>query len=329
MTTIRRITGGASGVSSKPMPREDSVSRSEVVRQRRKQQEVKKLWTGARNVSSSRVTTDRTTPNWKRHTAVNTGTTTRRWNAAAPAMSSNALRSFTNVLPHFEMSWRMASVSLVIVLSAVLFHLLSSPRYFVKSINLSGAQYISGEELYKASGVDNLNIFWLDPVEIQKNIAAVPGIKEAVVEVRWPNQVFIAVSENKPVLAWSQAGQTMWVDEDGIVFPARNDTLQGLVPIVVDDATYALTPESRIPTDAIEGALQLKQLRNNIELLHYDAVNGLSYQDGRNWRGYFGTGTNMDTKLKVYETLISNLLSRNIQPSQVNVVNPDAPYYRR
>ncbi len=330
MTAIRRTPSGVSGTGAtgnKPMPREDNISRSETVRQRRRQQEVKKLWTGARTVSHNRAVSERTVPNWKRHTATTNGMSTRRWNAAAPAMGGG-LQSLAGFFPRVDLSWRMASAGLVIVLLAVLFHLLSSPRYFVKSINLSGAQFIPGEELYKASGVDNLNIFWLDPTEIQKKIAAVPGIKEAAVEIRWPNQVYIAVSENKPVLTWSQAGQTMWVDEDGVVFPARSD-VPGLLPIVVDDATYALTSDSRIPKAAIEGALQLKQLRNNIELLHYDAVNGLSYQDGRNWRGYFGVGTDMDVKLKVYETLIANLLSRNIHPTQVNVVNKDAPYYRR
>jgi cell division septal protein FtsQ len=313
------------------MTNDSSVSRSESVRQRRKQQEVKKLWSSARTVSHSRVTSDRATPNWKRHTATISGTSTRRWNAAASAVrggNSSGLRALANVLPNFEPSWRMASGAIVMVLLAVLFHLLSSPRYFINSINLSGAQYVPGEELYQASGVDNLNIFWLDPQQIRANVAAVPGIKEVAVEVRWPNQVYVAVVENVPVLVWSQAGQTTWVDRDGVVFPARGD-VAGLLPIAVDDATYALTTDSRIPKEAIDGALQLKQLRNNIELLHYDAVNGLSYQDGRNWRGYFGVGTEMETKLKVYETLIANLLSRNIHPTSVNVVNADAPYYRR
>jgi len=217
---------------------------------------------------------------------------------------------------------------LVIVLLAVLFHLLSSPRYFVNSINLSGSLNIPGEEIYQASSVDNVNIFWIDPAQIQLNVESVPGIQSAQVEVRWPNQVYLAVFENEPVLSWSQAGQTMWVDREGVVFPARAE-LPGLLPIVVDDASYPLTPESRIPKEAIAGALQLKQLRNNIELLHYDAINGLSYQDGRNWRGYFGVGTGMEVKLTVYETLIGNLLSRNIHPVVVSVVNEDAPFYRR
>ena len=78
----------------------------------------------------------------------------------------------------------------------------------------------------------------------------------------------------------------------------------------------------------LEGARQLKILRPNIELLHYDIGQGLSYQDGRDWRGYFGTGNNMGTKLLVYETLVENLMSRDIWPKVVNVVEPGTPFHR-
>jgi hypothetical protein len=317
MTTLRRSTDNNSS----------SESRSEAVRAKRRQQETRKLWTGARAVSSNRAAADRTVPNWKRQVATSRGITTRRFNAAAPGIRGG-MNALPFAIPHFDITWRWASLAMVMVLSAVLFHLFSSPRYFINSINLSGSQYINGEEIYEASGVDNLNIFWISAEEIQKNVEAIPGVKSVELEVRWPNQVYIAIIENTPVLAWSQGGQTNWVDEDGVIFPARAE-LPDLLPIVVDDVTSVPSADERVPAAAIQGAMELKQLRNNIELLHYDAVNGLSYQDGRNWRGYFGVGTGMEARLIVYETLIENLLSRGIQPSVVNVMDADAPFYRR
>ena len=79
----------------------------------------------------------------------------------------------------------------------------------------------------------------------------------------------------------------------------------------------------------MEGALQLQQLRPNIELLHYDSQHGLSYQDGRGWRGYFGVGTDMVQKLAVYEQLVSSLLARGIQPRTISVESYQAPYYTK
>src|SRR5574341_703916 len=127
MTTLRRSSGGAAG-----------VSRADAVRARRKHKETQQLWTGARTVSHHRAVADRSAmPNWKRHAAVRAGT--HRWNASAPAMGGlNRMRALADVLPHVELSWRMASLALVMVVGAVLFHFLSSSRYFVNSINLSG-----------------------------------------------------------------------------------------------------------------------------------------------------------------------------------------------
>ncbi|MBF8284802.1 MAG: hypothetical protein HW378_3717, partial [Anaerolineales bacterium] len=61
----------------------------------------------------------------------------------------------------------------------------------------------------------------------------------------------------------------------------------------------------------------------------YDKQHGLSYQDGRGWRGYFGVGTGMPQKLAVYEALVDNLASRGLYPAVISVENLKAPYYRR
>jgi hypothetical protein len=82
-----------------------------------------------------------------------------------------------------------------------------------------------------------------------------------------------------------------------------------------------------IPQDVLLGALQLRQLRPNIDKLYYRPSGGLSYQDGRGWRAYFGNGTDMNQKLAVYETIIADLSARGIQPQYVSVSNQEKPYY--
>ena len=82
-----------------------------------------------------------------------------------------------------------------------------------------------------------------------------------------------------------------------------------------------------VPKEVLFGALQLRELRPGIEELYYRPYGGLSYQDGRGWRGYFGTGTNMNQKLIIYETIVEDLLNRGIQPIQISVSNQEKPYY--
>ena len=310
--------------------KEKTTSRADAIRAKRKQQETYARPSSAKKVVSQiRSVVEDALPTQQVRTPRRTAAyrpTRRRWDAAIA--QPHTMRSSGLALPDLPWGWRMASFSIVLVLSALLLHIMSSPDYYINSINLAGSKNVPGDEIYRLSGVAGLNVLWLDLDQVQEKVRGIPGIKSAVVEAHWTNDIYIQVTENEPVLVWSQGGQTVWVDKDGITFPARGQN-PNIIPIVVDDATLPLAANSRIPVNAIQGALQLKQLRQNIELLHYDAVNGLSYQDGRNWRGYFGVGTDMEMKLAVYETLVANLVARGVKPTMISVVNKDAPYYRK
>ncbi len=82
-----------------------------------------------------------------------------------------------------------------------------------------------------------------------------------------------------------------------------------------------------VPQGVLAGALQLRQLRPGIEQLYYRPYGGLSYEDGRGWRGYFGSGENMNQKIVIYETIVEDLLSRGIRPVHISVSNQEKPYY--
>ena len=226
-----------------------------------------------------------------------------------------------------RVGWRLASMTIVTLFGLLLGYAITNENFFVDSIELVRTDYVPGDEIYRASGVHGMNVFWINPADVQSNIQSVPGIEQAVVEFEWPSTLYVEVKEKEPVLLWKQAGKSVWVDEFGKTFPARH-YLSWLLPIIVDDATGPLSIDEYIPIDVVEGARQLKTLRPNIELLHYDVGRGLSYQDGRNWRGYFGTGNNMGTKLLVYETLVENFMSRGIWPKIVSVVEPGTPFHR-
>ena len=252
--------------------------------------------------------------------------TRRQFNAAAPAMLALHLPA----LPQVSVSWRLASLSLVILLTALLVRLLTDPELFVDGINLGGNALVPGEEIYAQSGVARLHIFWVDPRAAAAEVERVPGIASAAVTVKWPNVVTLVVQERGPVIMWQEGDRQWWVDAEGNKFKARGE-LPGLLPVTVDDVLPGTTVSDTeiIPAAAVEGAMLLKQLRPNIELLHYDSLHGLSYQDGRGWRGYFGQGPDMAEKLAVYETLVENLLSRGIHPSVVSVEDLGQPYYRK
>jgi hypothetical protein len=62
-------------------------------------------------------------------------------------------------------------------------------------------------------------------------------------------------------------------------------------------------------------------------MLRYHPDKGLGYQDARGWNAWLGTGTNMPEKILIYNAIVANLQARGITPSEINVSNPDAPFY--
>jgi hypothetical protein len=101
-----------------------------------------------------------------------------------------------------------------------------------------------------------------------------------------------------------------------------------LLRISADGVTDGpLSPETRVDTDVVSGALQLHELMPERNGLRFDPDKGLGFNDERGWTAWFGAGTDMPEKNLIYNAIIANLQSRGIQPSEINIVNPDAPFY--
>ena len=63
---------------------------------------------------------------------------------------------------------------------------MTAPEYFIGSINLAGARFVSGDEIYRAAAAHAVNAFWLQPNEIEARIEAIPAILDATVVLEWP-----------------------------------------------------------------------------------------------------------------------------------------------
>jgi cell division septal protein FtsQ len=198
--------------------------------------------------------------------------------------------------------------------------------YYVTDVQVAGATTLSQRAVVDASGMDGMHIFWLDPAEAAERVAAIPSVLSATVEISWPNRAGITVVERTPVMVWDQAGDRFWVDENGQLMQARQESSDLL--LILSQQPEKLYVGERIPIDVLAGAMQLRQERPNIASLFYEWGNGLSYEDGRNWRAYFGTGLDMNQKLVVYEAIVANLQERGMNPKYVSVINKDKPFYR-
>lgn len=251
-------------------------------------------------------------------------------------------------------SSRWLSLGLLAVAVYALVDIYQEPRFYLTYIPVEGAIALSPEEIAAASGLAGSHVFAVDPAEAAAKIGAMPGVISSTVTLQWPNQVYIKVAEEAAVAIWMENGVEYGVTESGRLFPARRSNptllriesemearlpnlegegtpaeLLGQEDSVSADGEQALeTSIAFVPRDVLQGAIQLRELRPTIEKLYYQPSGGLSYQDGRGWRGYFGTGTQMNQKLAVYESIVADLLAKGIQPAYISVSNQEKPYYK-
>lgn len=197
--------------------------------------------------------------------------------------------------------------------------------FYLTSIPVSGNASISASDIVSGSGLAGAHIFSVDPGDAASRIDELPGVISATVSIEWPNVVNIQIAEDTPVAVWVQAGERYWINDSGTLIPARAEA-SGLL-LIESEQEEPVGEATFVGDDVLDGALQLKMLRPNIDRLYYQPGSGLSYQDGRGWRAYFGSGTDMEQKLAVYETVVEELVARSVMPAYISVRNHTKPYY--
>ncbi len=233
-------------------------------------------------------------------------------------------------------TWRYVSGGLALALLIAGVILFASPAFYVTRAEVGGLRYVPPEEIYTNSGIAGYHILWVEPDVVAERLLISPSISRAEVLVSLPARVVIVVREREPAMIWEQDGTAYWVDVNGNLMLKRAD-LPDLVRVINRGESIPFRcpgpacdqPEGTVSIEPalVQGAQQLKTLRPEIAVLYYDPVRGLSLDDPRGWRGYFGIGTNMTRKLQVYEAIIGNLAARGILPTFLDVSDPEAPVY--
>ncbi|MFC1960628.1 hypothetical protein ACFLYO_07950, partial [Chloroflexota bacterium] len=118
-----------------------------------------------------------------------------------------------------------------------------------------------------------------------------------------------------------------WIDVRGRVMQQRSD-LENMLRVVVEGVDAPVSASVVIPQEVVDGALQLRLLQPDRDVLIYDPEQGLGYQDSRGWRAWFGSGTEMVAKENVYNAIVADLQARGIQPEFIDVGDMNAPYYK-
>ena len=324
------------------MSEKKDISRSDLVRLRR-EQDSKTRVERARKKSTTRtpaVTSRRQETSQPRGRSDKSGparSTRRRFqNALLPVAPDAELGGIRLARPN--LGRRLPSFLLVLLFASALYFAFTAPQLQVAQAQVAGNQILTSQEINAALNIAGQPTFLLIPSELEKRLRLqFPELAAANVDVRLPNTVSVQVVERKPVVRWEQGDGYTWVSEDGIAFRPHGD-MPGLITVTALSAppiegiivsSDPLTPAPFLAPDMVKSVKELAgHVPPGVQIL-YDESFGFGWNDPRGWKVYFGTtASDMELKMRVYESLVASLTQRGIQPALINVTYPTAPYYR-
>lgn len=322
----------------KDMSQKD-ISRSDLVRLRREKDSSTRVERARKDATRSvPVTSRRQEITQPKRRKAQTGSARRRFqNALLPVAPDAEMRGISISISRPHLGKRLPSFLLVALLASALYFAFNTPQLRVAQAQVIGNQILTPAELNSALDITGQPTFLLIPSELEKRLRLqFPELAAARVNVSLPNTVSIQVVERKPVVRWEQGDGYTWVSEDGIAFRPHGD-MPGLISVVALSAPPIegiVSPDSLTPAPFLspEMVRSIKGLAGHVPpgvSILYDADFGLGWNDPRGWQVYFGTSaTDVELKMRVYESMVNSLTQRGIQPALINVTYPTAPYYR-
>lgn len=114
----------------------------------------------------------------------------------------------------------------------------------VRNVLVQGRENTDPDVLRALVNIDEgAPILTFNPHEVRELIERISWVREAHVERRFPDTVYIGLIERQPLALWQNKGKIRLIDGDGVVLADRNlDRFSDLLIIVGEDAP-ARTPE--------------------------------------------------------------------------------------
>ena len=251
-----------------------------------------------------------------------------RLGAEAIDFETTAIRpalSLTPVLNFWQAKGaRLCGMVVLGGLAWIFYTLFANPSFYIYGAAISGNSALSAREIYNASRIDSQSIFWINSLEVENRIEAMPNIKSAHVSIDLPGQVVIEVVERRPQLLWQVENTVWWVDHEGTIVPPRADTPDDMLRII-DDDRQPLEAGYQIDSTIIQGAQALRLLVPDVRVIRHTRAQGLIVATPEGWPVYLGDGSQMRAKLIVLSTLLPQIRESNMTPSYIDLRNPLRP----
>ena len=221
---------------------------------------------------------------------------------------------------------RLAAALLLAALGWTAYTVFTSPSFYVYGAEVQGNVVVTPDEVYAASQLEGMSVFWVDADAIAEKVKVLPNVKSARVEVRLPAQVTITIEERTPELVWQTGDARWWIDAEGTVVPPRGDLSSPLT--IIDTDAQPVSPGQRLDPSILAAARSLRRLLPELPVMNYSHATGISFTTREGWPVHVGDGQDMDAKLTVLVALRKDLLARNVSPEFIDVRFVERPFYK-
>lgn len=217
------------------------------------------------------------------------------------------------------MTWgRWAALFLLAAAGLGLSYLLTNPYFLVTeaATTVRGNEQVSADAIYRASGLDGMNIFLIRPEVAAGGVVRLPGVSAAAVHVRLPGRVIIDVMELAPLVIVQSGAETLWVATDGSrIQPAGNRP--DLTLVEVSGAVW--DGDGRLRPTLVQDLEVIHKARPELTHIYYGELEGLYFRVAEGQTVYLGEDGAMDRKLALLEAAQREIAGRSLRVQVIDV----------
>jgi cell division protein FtsQ len=199
----------------------------------------------------------------------------------------------------------------------------NSSLFRVKTVEVEGAVLSSPNQLAAEAGLFRQSLLTADLAAATQRLRAMPLVKDAHIERRWPNTVRITVIERTPWGVWEQDGVPYTIDRDGVVlgttYPAPPNA-----PVIKSSEKGTRLPGERVDHAAVDAASRIwtelpGQLGVEVTEVAFLAGMGVRVTTGDGQIALLGDASGIDYKLAAWAAMAGEARAQGIAYTTIDL----------
>ncbi len=159
-----------------------------------------------------------------------------------------------------RMPWRLIGL-LILVLVVAGGVLLFAPVFRIRSVVITGNELVSKDEIVKAMGNVDENLFRFSGGQLKKQLMTIPGIRDVKVHKKLPDQLELEIVETYALASIQTDHGTLYLDNQGIITKQYNEETNRMVPFPLETQGMNLKEGEALSSDTrfLDVLLQLRR----------------------------------------------------------------------